>query len=255
MKIAIARRATFVVVIIFTGCTMNPYNVRTLTQSTPTTRHVFDKNYVLGREQTAFVGEPVVRVKDYYVEVRSTPTFTSPVEMQTSWWAGQDQQYPVGFELRAEALMNVDGTEYYIAEPVPPLYRGLGMVVDMDGHYRGKIMARGGFFATACDLGAVCIKPNQIDFKSTQGGPIVSGRGFVNFEIVYSGTSKDTFNLLYREYTPNDMARPAFTQNLTYDRGSPSIRFRDLRIRILNASNESLSYVVEADGIRTEDSK
>jgi hypothetical protein len=73
-------------------------------------------------------------------------------------------------------------------------------------------------------------------------------KGWTNFELVYSGASKDSINLLYREYTPDDLAKPAFTQTLTYDRSSSAIRFRDLQIEVLGASNESMRFVVKADG-------
>jgi hypothetical protein len=232
------------------GCNINPYNVRPVAQSAPAQRHVVEKNYELGQEHSAFVGQPLVRVKDYYVETRTAPAFSSPAPMSASWWGSQDLHYPEGFELRAAAQMDLEGVTYYIAQPSPPLHQGVGMLVAPDGRFRGGLITRNGIVFTACAVGAVCVSPAQIDFRSTSGETILKGSGFVNFELIYSGATKDALNLLYREYTPDDMARPAFTQNLTYDRDSSAIRFREMQIRVLEASNESLRYVVEADGLK-----
>lgn len=63
-------------------------------------------------------------------------------------------------------------------------------------------------------------------------------------EIVYSGVSKGTVSLLYREYSGN-MARPAFSQDLTYDLSEgDEIGFRGARFKVLKATNTSIRYVV-----------
>ena len=54
--------------------------------------------------------------------------------------------------------------------------------------------------------------------------------------------------MLYREYTPDDLARPAFTQTLSYAAGSNIIRFRNVRIEVATADNEKIEYTVVADG-------
>ena len=69
---------------------------------------------------------------------------------------------------------------------------------------------------------------------------------FNNFELIYSGfSSNDTINLLYREFSPQDMARQAFFQNLTYPLNSKLIRFKNLRIQLISINNESIEYIVK----------
>jgi hypothetical protein len=64
-------------------------------------------------------------------------------------------------------------------------------------------------------------------------------------ELIYVGKSKDTIRLSYREYI-NDMARPAFHQDLTYDLAeSREIAFRDLRIEVLEATNSTIKFFVK----------
>ncbi len=63
-------------------------------------------------------------------------------------------------------------------------------------------------------------------------------------EILYSGGSKGTLHLQYREFM-NDLARPAFSQELSYDLADGNeIGFKGARIRVLKLSNVGLRYVV-----------
>lgn len=65
-------------------------------------------------------------------------------------------------------------------------------------------------------------------------------------ELVYSGVAKGVVSLTYREFS-QDLARPAFTQILTYDLADgKEIGFRGARIRIDEASNVALRYTVLA---------
>ncbi len=61
-------------------------------------------------------------------------------------------------------------------------------------------------------------------------------------ELVYTGKSGSTIKLLYREYI-SDMARPAFTQELTYEIEEDNIiGFQGVRIELLDTSNVSITY-------------
>lgn len=65
-------------------------------------------------------------------------------------------------------------------------------------------------------------------------------------EITYSGRDADTVRLTYREYS-GDTVRPAFDQSLVFDRSQPGpVGFRGTRLTILEATNMSITYVVES---------
>jgi hypothetical protein len=67
-------------------------------------------------------------------------------------------------------------------------------------------------------------------------------------ELLYNGISKKTIRMTYREYK-NDMARPAFFQDLTYDLDqSSTIRFRSFKIEVLEANNSFIRFVVIEEG-------
>ena len=61
---------------------------------------------------------------------------------------------------------------------------------------------------------------------------------------IYNGKAGNIIKFTYREFI-NDMARPAFTQELQYDLSEgKTIGFKGMRIDILNASNIEIEYTV-----------
>ena len=64
----------------------------------------------------------------------------------------------------------------------------------------------------------------------------ITNSGFKR-ELIYSGTSKGTVSLQYREFV-NDLARPAFSQQLSYDLSEGNeIGYKGARCLILKATN------------------
>lgn len=63
-------------------------------------------------------------------------------------------------------------------------------------------------------------------------------------ELVYGGVSQGTVSVLYREFV-NDMARPAFSQELRYDLAQGRvIGYQGARFEIIKADNTGLTYRV-----------
>jgi hypothetical protein len=72
-----------------------------------------------------------------------------------------------------------------------------------------------------------------------------SAPGFYQ-EIIYNGRAGDLVRFLYREFS-NEVARPAFTQDVQYDlREGSTVGFKGARIEILEATNVSIKYRVMA---------
>lgn len=66
-------------------------------------------------------------------------------------------------------------------------------------------------------------------------------------EIIYNGKVGDAIKFTYREFTDN-IARPAFTQDLQYDLSESNIiGFKGLRIQIEKATNTNITYIVLKD--------
>ncbi len=78
----------------------------------------------------------------------------------------------------------------------------------------------------------------------TERASEVSGRRMFRNEIVFQGAAGGILRFLYREFG-NDMARPAFSQELTYDfpgDGSLEVAVKGARLEILDAGNAGLRY-------------
>lgn len=66
-------------------------------------------------------------------------------------------------------------------------------------------------------------------------------------ELIYSGRSRNTIEVSYREFR-GGLAAPAFFQNLKYDLDQSNIlRFQQFTIEVVSATNESIAYKVIGD--------
>lgn len=207
------------------------------------TEHKIDRNYTLGVENSAFVGQPIVRVKDYWVRTDTRaalhpdqpfsvflPLFGPTLSVEAS-----DTIRVVGTQVRA-------GVTYRL---VRLRHIPLEFLVRPDGTFDGRAMNGVVKMGYSYDF-----KPETVKLLPIVDEEVSTDRGFLNFELVYSGANKDEITLLYREYTPQDMARPAFSQALTYERGTDTIRFRDIKLTVLGADNERIRFVVDEDGLQ-----
>jgi len=120
------------------------------------------------------------------------------------------------------------------------------LVVYKDGSFDGGV----GFSVRKKDgkmsgwtIGGVNITLDQAPDITKKMVTIVNETNFKQ-ELVYNGKSGNIARFLYREYSGN-MARPAFTQELTYDLSeSKVIGFREVRLQVLGTSNTSIKYKV-----------
>ena len=219
--------------------------------SSPTeTRQVSDRNYTTGLETSAWVGQPVVRVREYIVESTASSAFILPEPLTARARPfGPTRTFPAGTELRVVGSRTHDGAEY-LALALPDRDFGIyPLLVSRDGVFSQLIHSvQQGYVFESSPKNIVEYTPLDLTLRRETKDHVKEGGAYTNFEIIYSGVGKDDLTLLYREYTPQDMARPAFTQNLLYDRTAEYVRFRDFRIRIVSADSEKLVYVVESDG-------
>jgi hypothetical protein len=73
--------------------------------------------------------------------------------------------------------------------------------------------------------------------------------GSFMYQLLYQGYAQGVLKFSYREYK-DDMARPAFTQDLTYEYKpgeSSIIGFKGLRMRVIDANNTKITYVIDQD--------
>jgi len=210
-----------------------------------TEKRTSDKSYVLGKPADAFVGNAVVRVKDYVstevalnkVEVTSDFVFDGPL------WS---RQFRRGESFRLAGIVEYEGSKFNVAR----IDEQRGVLFDDAGVVFEKMIANIdgiGLQPPVFVLYSYTVQPQgahmrRVIEQRTSGQP--SGQ---NYEIVFTGVTPDTIRMSYREYTADDLARPAFSQELTYPRTSTEIRFRNLVISILEAAPGHLRYIVLSD--------
>jgi hypothetical protein len=69
-------------------------------------------------------------------------------------------------------------------------------------------------------------------------------RSSMQYELIYSGKAGTVIKVVYREFS-NDLARPAFSQELQYDLNeSKIVKFRKTTIEVIQATNQEITYKV-----------
>lgn len=94
-------------------------------------------------------------------------------------------------------------------------------------------------------MGAYWSEPPQQKFEVLSDyRSLIISKNELRQELVYSGKSGSTIKVSYREFS-GDMARPAFTQDLTYDLAeSKEIAFRSIVIKVVEATGGKIKYKV-----------
>lgn len=196
-------------------------------------KSVLLRNYELGTERSATVGEPIFRVQ----QAREIPVFVA------------QRDYPIPHTrttvpagTRFVAIGRDPAGNYIVAGAMPPratslLYFG----VSEDGERFGTI-------PRLANPKIVWLTQEVSPFRRLTD--LGEQPGAFTAELVYSGLAGGVVRAVYREYV-DDYARPAFTQELQYDLGADRvIAYKSVRIRVLDATNTTIQYqVIDDDGL------
>lgn len=212
----------------------------------PTSRREASKNYVVGKERSAYVGDAMVRVKDYLVTVSASPV-AIPSENVTIGDSSVSARLEKGHRYPIVGNIIVDGMTLAVVEVVANTGLKGGVLFDSSGKISNRaVVGQSGRYILA--LSTMTVTPPTARMIRGQDEKVDTRAGYTNFELVYSGKSGNSLNILYREYTPDDLARSAFFQSLTYDVTTRVVRFKALKIEIKEANNEGVTYTVVDDG-------
>lgn len=72
----------------------------------------------------------------------------------------------------------------------------------------------------------------------------ISGKKILTYELIYNGTDGNSIKIGYREYSGDDIARPAFFNEVIYNKNQSIITFKGFKIQIIKADNESIKFKV-----------
>jgi hypothetical protein len=230
-------------------------------------RHSYATNYKIGEINTAYAGQNMMSVKDYYVCKGHETTLMEPTEdfTLTANVPGLVSEYILnisGFRIKQYktcSKLNTDGILYNIICPIDSQgYDDYGILIDEQGTVKNNSVYHNKKIRTAINfmLHPSNVKFNKAVFKyenflcdssiSSSGNTC----GWINYELIYNGINNFSMNMTYREYKRNDYAKPSFYQNLSFEPKTKQIRFKDFVIEILEAYNDSIVYKILSDGLK-----
>lgn len=210
-------------------------------------QHVSEKNFTLGVEQRVNVGEAVVSVKEYTNNVTKTVEFVPDRDFYIGLAENPALKGVKGLPIKSVGTLSDKDGLYYL---LPTVNYQFLIPIHSSGVYQGGNAVRivGGFHSGAEAFlrgkGDVPIVPSETHFEREVKEVVDKSKQYVNYEIVYTGISKDSINFLYREYTIDDLARAAFYQNLTYPTDAEFIQFKSVRVEIAKVDEQGITYRV-----------
>jgi hypothetical protein len=223
---------------LFAGCQqIEQAQPRLAASDTP----VQEKSYQLGIPQEAYVGSTMVRVREYHTlqSTQNSAVASSDFEVSAPLAFTKRGQRGSVYDIIGSTMYN--GREYQVMK-----LEEYGLVLDESGRLMEKVINLSSGFNNFY-LPTFEIRPPDVRFERQSDVTIDTSRPFTNYELLYSGIDGDTMRINYREYSPDNLARPAFFQDLTYPAGQSVVRFRDLRLEILSADSQQVRFRVMED--------
>lgn len=201
------------------------------------------KNYEVGHQYTVSIGSPMIKASKGILETHYKPILNDIIvwgnRSITTFDNGslkKDQKWLVTYKYD-----NPDG-DYILTSKA--FHNGIiGIIVTKDGFVPNKPVLR-------LDKKGSLTRYSLNSDVTKLFNKVTEPKGMDNnfkFELIYTGKSGSSINLLYREYV-NDFSRSSFFQNLSYDLDeSKTIKFRTLDIDIAKATNSDITFTVTRD--------
>lgn len=211
---------------------------------TPTQVEKIDfKNYEIGSIRKVFVGEPVISRKSYKAIVRedsfkATNNFTltggiATTSINVSAAAG-DTFRIAGYNELNNPVVNIPGSHFMFG--INPI-----------GHWDKTVMSPSFWTSPIGSGNQYKITPENTVFKKNKSITPISEAGYINHEIIFTGINANGINILYREYTFENMARSDFKQEVVYPADSKQVRFKNYLLEILSVTSSEITFSVVKD--------
>ncbi len=228
-------------VVLLMGCSqvVSPKISDTIPRGTERIKY---QSHKIGRVQTAYVGEPMVKVKDYVVNrYRSKVARATNDFVISSGFIKITGNTDVDYSLNKETV--VDGVKYDVVDlpgGLPP--GGFGVLVTPEGGVTNFFM-NGGELHRGWN-----VYPNNLKFIAGEKREVDPKSAYLNYELLYGGSDGKSVNLTYREYSSESNAIPSYFQNISYGIVNRMIRFRNISMEVIEITNEKIVFNVISDG-------
>lgn len=240
MKSKMKILGTIILSILFiSGCMQQ--QIRTPLKTFIGTDRLINKNYEIGQEKVAYVGQALVKVKDYKVNRFKSCYMNASDDFVISGGnvkvvGDKNTDYIIRGEI------SIDGNTYTVVNIPGNHSDNFGALIKSDGSVYSKMLTN-----NIINFYTFNSYPNDLRFITKEKEEIDINSGYLNYELIYCGTDGKSINISYREYTDDNMARPAFYQDVVYEVETSRIRFKDTEIQIHEATNEKIIFTVTSD--------
>jgi hypothetical protein len=200
------------------------------------------KSYILGQSKTAFIGQEIIGVAkcDSFQKAVSTNQIVSITGRDRYV---KEQKYISRGTFPITGTVALEGKTFYVMNPGGVEW---GVLISNSGDiYNNALYGYNYQLVYVSD--SISISPDKYEYSTTC---IRQSKSSISFELIYAGKNDISLNATYKEFSVDDLARPAFFQNITYQADAKQIRFKDFAIRIEDVSNEKITYTVLEDGLK-----
>lgn len=219
----------------------------------PTVEHhsekIFEKNYVIGQETEAFVGDNIIKLRDYMLLTTELNAVVPTIPFKVKILSNEVEFVPNEKYTVLEYVKNEGQRQKLVLyhQNTPIQLSSFAILIRPDGTISKNTLIMGNFGWQPGLFDAVAI-PSSATMENAVKKEIDVHALFENHELLYNGTDGKSIFITYREFTQNDLARPAYFQNLTYDAKAETIRFKKYKIRIIKSDTERIRFSVLEDG-------
>ena len=147
-----------------------------------------------------------------------------------------------GFEGHLQAVTKYKGEKYYVVARESLDCPTLDLLIGEDGTLNKSLVA---FGSRGYQLKDVQLTPPDPHFTVYSKPDTHNG---TTREMIFGGVNNGSITIFYREYSSDNLAKQTSSQNLSFDSKAETIEFKDIKIKVLEASNEKIVFTVLDDG-------
>lgn len=224
-------------------------------QSEPIESFGYIKSYNIGEKKTAYIGNSIVKWQDSKTKkINTSENFIAKSDFELK--GDYIKRELFASTVNIKAFKNDEyfyfGTTKYKDNDYYVIARNIDdnkyyLLVDNNGILNKNILIDENLDRKLLSENPTS-SPDTIVFEKKQNKEESLTLG-MSREIIFGGVNDITLNATYREYTPDDMARQAFYQNLVYQTSTDTIRFREFKIKVHEVTNEKITFTVLEDGL------
>lgn len=208
-----------------------------------TTAGGYVKNYTLGERKTSYIGQEIIKVEK--CDGFGKTIISGQDVVVNGKYNNKDFQIHHNNINPIIGTILLDDKAYYVTKDSSN-YCLWGILASDDGIIK-KNTLYSHYYQQVYISDSIIINPDKVVYSNSC---IRNSPTAISFELIFAGKNDVSLNTTYKEYSYNDLARPAFFQNLTYQANAKQIRFKNFLIQIHNVTNEQITYTVLEDGLK-----